>query len=71
MEDSYRAPSQSFYRSKALDSLIPSYMHLEKPTLSCSVAFSSILGPCHLQSIFSTWPQETGALGFWAFGGLR
>ena len=47
------------------------FVHLETPTPSCSIAFSSILGPHHLQSIFSTWHQETGALGFWAFSGLQ
>ena len=47
------------------------FVHLETPIPSCSVAFSSILGPRHLRSIFSTWHQETGALGFWASGGLR
>ena len=46
-------------------------MHLETPIPSCSIAFSSILGPRHLRSIFSNWYQETGALGFWASGGLR
>ena len=46
-------------------------MHLEKPTPSCSIAFLSILGPHHLRSIFSTWYQEPGALGFWASGGLQ
>ena len=46
------------------------FMHLETLTPSCSIAFSSILGPCHLRSIFSIWYQETGALGFWASGGL-
>ena len=47
------------------------FVHLKTPIPSCSIAFSSILGPHHLWSIFSTWHQETGALGFWASGGLR
>ena len=46
-------------------------MHLETPIPSCSIAFSSILGPRHLRSIFSIWYQETGALGFWASSSLR
>ena len=47
------------------------FVHLETLIPSYSIAFSRILGPRHLGSIFTTWYQETSALGFWASGGLQ